>query len=431
LSKRPATTASKQAAAVKPAARPAAADGAELPTLTRPAGAWVRFWFTPTDPIGLHALRVLAGLLFLCWLLPFAGSVEPLYGLTGWFDLRAYADFGRGVREQGGSLPLNWSLLYQLGEDPTTLAGIYWTSLAVLVLFTVGLWPRLTAVLAWVVVASFLAGPAILDDADWILPILALYLMVGYILAGQLAPDRPASWRVLGPLWPFGRHARDPFWHGPSAGANVAVRLIQVHFALVMVVSALHKLQFGDWWGGLALWYPLHPPLDTRMSDILALRPHTGSYLFLLSLATYAGLAWQLCFPLFAWRTGWWRVLFLGGAVVGCLSMAFVYQLPVFGPALVVFCLAYLTPAEWRRVTGWLAELPGLVWRRPASADTRARRGRPDAGVTAMMAITCPGCQAQLKVPEALRGRKAKCDKCATVWEVPAAASERSPAAPR
>jgi predicted Zn finger-like uncharacterized protein len=44
-----------------------------------------------------------------------------------------------------------------------------------------------------------------------------------------------------------------------------------------------------------------------------------------------------------------------------------------------------------------------------------------------MMTVTCPGCQAQLKVPESLLGRKAKCNKCATVLQVPAHAVTERP----
>jgi hypothetical protein len=378
---RPTTSAIKATPPARQAAAAGQADGAEGPAIALASSSWVRFWFTPVDPLGLHALRVLAGLLFLYWLVPFAGNVEALFGLGGWFDLQAYADLGRGIREAGGTLPVNWSVLFLCGTDPTALAVVYWLSLAVLVLFALGVLPRLTALLTWVVVASFVATPAILDDADRVLPILALYLLVGYVLLGQGTPGRPLPWRLLGPLWPFGRRAaEDPFWRRESVAANVALRLLQVHFALVMVVSGLHKLQFGDWWAGLALWYPLHPPAETHLSDVLALRPSAGPYLFLLSLASYAGIAWQLAFPVFAWRRGWCRVVLLGGAVLGWLSMAFVYGIPVFGPALVVFCLAYLTPAEWRRLTDPLTR---LLRRRPA-ANNPARRGTA-AGASALV----------------------------------------------
>jgi hypothetical protein len=201
--------------------------------------------------------------------------------------------------------------------------------------------------------------------------------MVGCVLLGQGQPGRSLAWHLLGPAWPFGRRAaEDPFWRAESAFANVAVRLTQVHFAIVMVTSALHKLQFGDWWGGLALWAPLHPPFATRVEDVRALRPYAGPYLFVLSLAAYAGLAWQLAFPAFAWRGGRWRVLLLGGALAGCLCTAFVYGIPVLGPAVVVFCLAYLTPAEWRRLLEPLASVTSRLRRRPAVTGAPPRRGQ-------------------------------------------------------
>jgi hypothetical protein len=124
---------------------------------------------------------------------------------------------------------------------------------------------------------------------------------------------------------------------------------VQLHFALVVVVSGLHKLQFGDWWAGVALWYPLHPPFQTTLADVRKLASEANGYLGFLSAVQYAMLAWQLGFPLFAWRQQWWwRAVLLGGAVVGWAGLAFVYGLPLFGPFLFIACLAYLSPAEWR-----------------------------------------------------------------------------------
>ena len=45
----------------------------------------------------------------------------------------------------------------------------------------------------------------------------------------------------------------------------------------------------------------------------------------------------------------------VGGAVLGWAGTAFVYQLPGFGPALLIGSLSYLTAAEWRRIVSlWL-----------------------------------------------------------------------------
>jgi hypothetical protein len=341
-------------------------------------GAWVRFWFTPVDPIGLHVLRVLAGLLFLCWLLPFSGQLDALFGLQGWFDLMAYHEAGR--LPGAPMAPVSWSLVYLVGTDPAGLAALYWASVAVLALFTLGVCPRVTGVLTWVIVASFTANPATAYDADVLLAILAMYLAVGYLGLAQRGPGISPSWRLLGPAWLVGstwlvgdRAAERALWRRESLAANIALRLLQVHFALVMVMSGLHKLQFGEWWSGLAPWFALHRPFETTLQAARSLAPFAGIYLFLVSLGAYLGLAWQIGFPLFAWRRRL-RVLLVGGAALGWLSMALVYRLPLFGPAIVIFCLGYLTPDEWHWLAGLVGRLPG--WRRLQFAGA----GRPMRG---------------------------------------------------
>ena len=67
-----------------------------------PVDGWVRFWFTPVNPIGLHCLRVLSGLLFIVWLLPFAGQVDAFFGAQGWVDREAYRQMSRDQLEQLG-----------------------------------------------------------------------------------------------------------------------------------------------------------------------------------------------------------------------------------------------------------------------------------------------------------------------------------------
>jgi hypothetical protein len=133
---------------------------------------------------------------------------------------------------------------------------------------------------------------------------------------------------------------------------------LQVHFAIVMVASGLHKLQFGDWWAGLALWFPLHPPMQLTPASVGS-PTQVASSLTWLSLCAYALLAWQIAFPAFAWRPRW-RWLLVGGALVGWLGCALIYRMPVFGPALVVSCLSFVTPQEWRRFWSLLGRVPGL-----------------------------------------------------------------------
>jgi hypothetical protein len=322
-----------------------------------PLQAWMRFWFTPADPVGLHALRVLSGLLFIFWLLPLAGHIDGLYSLQGWFDQQAYFDAAQ--MPDGPPQPTNWSILFVAGSNATLLNVMYWTALAVLLLFTLGLCTRVTAVLSWIIVVSFTANPVTLYDADSLLVLLAFYLMIGYLLLGQWGGGQSWVTRILGTdTWLF-RKSREAEPQG-SVAANVAVRLVQVNFAIVMVVSGLHKLQFGEWWSGAAFWYPLHPPFKTTFEHARDGISNPFVYLTFLSLGAYATLAWQVAFPTFAWRPRW-RWLLLGGAFVGWLGLAFMYALPLFGPAICICCLGYLTPEEWQWLRDRLAQVPGLA----------------------------------------------------------------------
>jgi hypothetical protein len=329
------------------------------PATNGPIRAWVGFWFTPTDPVGLHVVRLATGLVLLAWLLPLAGNVDTLFGLQGWFDRQAYREAARIPNEL--PQPITWSLLYLCGSSAGLLSAVYWTSIAVLVLFTAGVWTRLTSILTWLIVASFTASPALGSDADTLLLILALYLMVGYVLLDLTEREQSLAARVLGAPGTFllGRRAlTGDIPERNSIAANLALRLLQVHVAVVVLVSGLHKLQFGDWWAGVALWYPLHPVMEMT-SGSAGSAAQVSSTLMLLGPISYAMLAWQIGFPVFAWRPRW-RPVLLGGALVGALGCAFLYRIPVFGPAFFVSCLSYVSAKEWRRLFALLGMVPGL-----------------------------------------------------------------------
>jgi hypothetical protein len=333
---------------------PASPSGAIQPSPASPESAggllqaWTRFWFGPTNPVGLHVVRLLLGVLLLAWLLPFAGDVSAFFGLGGWFDSQAYTE---AARLQGGPPKgISWSLLYLFGANPGLLRTAYWLSLGILVLFSLGIATRWTALLTWLIVASFTANPLFDDEADPFLLMLALYLAAGYLLLGLR--NKSLSWpeRLLGRwdtfLWGVALRRRDE-QVPDSIAANVALRLVQVHLAIILVTSGLHKLQVGDWWAGIALWFPLYPPLETTVEQVRKLAPEAVSYLAWLNFLAYTTLAWQLLFPTFAWRTGLARIVLLGGALAGAIGAAYFYQAPILGGALLVGCLAFLTGPEW------------------------------------------------------------------------------------
>jgi hypothetical protein len=343
--------------------------------------AWCRFWFSPRDAFGLHALRVMCGLLFLGWLLPFAGHVDAFFGLDGWYDTRAYKEASERIREERNRqaaarqqspeegqflaeemLPFarpSWSLAFLCGNNSAALQALYWSSIVVLLLYTLGVAPRVTSVLTFVIAVSFTANPALSYDADRWLPILVFYPMVGYLLLGQSWRGLSMTERLFGPRgsFLFSRVSSNSATaqggvSQTSVAANLALRLLQVHFAFLIVMMGLDKLQVGDWWSGVSFWYWLNPP-GTTWDATRTHRNSADSYLTFMSLAVYATLAWQIGFPLFAWRRGW-RLLLLGGAVMGWIGLVVVCGLPLFGPILLIVCLSYLTPEEWERWLGFL-----------------------------------------------------------------------------
>jgi hypothetical protein len=305
---------------------------------------WARFWFTPTDPFALNLLRVLTGAILIVWLASLANDVNAFFGLQGIFDHRAYLEASRLPGE--APKPISWSLVFLFGRSPQALQAFHAVALVVLLLFTVGIFPRITSILTWLVVVSFTANPAFDDEVEVLLQVLTLYLAFGYLLPARW---QEASWleRILGPwrVFPLPRgNTQTP----PSLGANIAVRLLQVHLTILFVTSGLHKLQAGEWWAGLPHWYKLHMPFDVTAASMRSLAPSAGSYLGTLSVLAYATLAWQIGLPLFAWRTGLWRIVLLGGAVAGWIGLQTIYRQPLFGPVVVIGCLSYISAAEWQ-----------------------------------------------------------------------------------
>jgi hypothetical protein len=308
------------------------------------------------------------------------------FGLAGWFDSLAYQAASR--LPEGQQPAFGWSILYLAGANESLIRAIYWASISVLVAFTAGLVPRLTAVLTWIIVVSFTANPASVADLDPLVGILAFYLMVGYVLLPAVDDEERPLERWTGPLrvFPLARPmVGDDAVLSPAPA--VALGLLQVHGALVVLVNGLHKLQFGEWWSGVALWYPLHPVFSTPVKDVRISTDAAPLYLGTLSLLAYATIAWQITFPLFAWNQRA-RAVLLGGGLLGWIGSIGFYGTPLFGGAIFIICLSFLSASEWARVLALLSHLPGLqawsgVRERGASGKYRdAKRPTAIASVT-------------------------------------------------
>lgn len=345
--------------------------------LPAPGNAWTRFWFTPIPTTGLRVTRILSGLLFCAWLLSFLGHQTEFFSLNGWLDARGYQDV---QRQPNMGAPVGWSILFLAGDNAQVFQALYWGSLGLLALFTLGIATRVTGICAWVIVVSFLANPVTSYEGDYLLAILAFYLMLAHCFLGLWQANLSGWDYLLGPwfmllkyflgrwkanlsVWECilgSRHdfvlagwffPRDGAEQPPSYAANFMMRLLQIHFVIILVTSALHRLQIAEWWSGVAFWFPLHPPFETTPESLQRDIDRPILTLICLSATQYAALGWQLALPTFAWREGWmWRTVLIGGAAIYWLGVFFVFKLPLFGPFVFVCCLSFLDSKDWAAI---------------------------------------------------------------------------------
>jgi ABC-type cobalamin transport system permease subunit len=86
-------------------------------------------------------------------------------------------------------------------------------------------------------------------------------------------------------------------------------------------------------------------------------------------------LAWQIGFPMFAWRKSVAaRTILLVGAAIAWAGALFLLKLPLFGPFTCICSLSYLRPEEW----AWLKARAASMLR--SSAEAKEARAMAKAG---------------------------------------------------
>jgi hypothetical protein len=250
---------------------------------------WNRFWFSPRDPTLLGFMRICCGLVVLYIHIAYTQDLQELFGKNAWISVDTINELRH---EQPWQMPpsdwkpinqrvpattveeaqymLKWygvnpNLNYDTGypawsiwfhvTDPTWMMAVHCTFLVVFFLFTIGFCTRVTSVVAWLAAISYIQrSPTSIFGLDTMMNILMIYLMIGPSGAA-LSVDRliSRSWTVRQAR----RHhlpipARTP--PAPRVSANLALRLLQIHFCIIYLASGLSKLQGNVWWNGTAVW---------------------------------------------------------------------------------------------------------------------------------------------------------------------------------
>ena len=236
--------------------------------------------------------------------------------------------------------------------DPTQMAIIHVCVLCTIVLFTVGLFTRVTSVVVWIAVVGYIhRTQQVLFGMDTMMNILLLYLMVGSS-GSALSVDRliaryraaRASLRRTGTLDAPTRTflAYPP----PSKSAGFAIRLIQVHFCFIYVAAGLSKLKGGAWWDGRATWDVLANPeftllqyewYENALRQFVKIKP---LYHILISGGAWGTLFIEIAGPFLLWTRLRWLIIFLASAMHA--GIAVMMGLNLFELLMMVMLIAFL-----------------------------------------------------------------------------------------
>lgn len=270
-------------------------------------------------------------------------DLAAFFGTDSWVSPEAAAAFyAEQVLTPDGQIELHsnpyyWSYLWWI-DSPRLLWLTHLAGLLVMALLMLGLWTRVTSILAFVVAVSYVNRvPGALFGLDQINCMLAMYLMLGrsgdaYSLDRWLARRKSASPAT----------AAAP----PSVGTNIAIRLIQLHMCIIYFFAGLSKLQGETWWRGDALWGAL-ANLEYQTLDMTWL----AAYPVVIGLLTHTTVFWELFFPAIVWPR-LLRPLVLIVAVPLHLGIAFCMGMVTFGLIMLVGCTSFIPPWLVRRVFG-------------------------------------------------------------------------------
>jgi hypothetical protein len=266
----------------------------------------------------LGLIRLVIGCVALFWYLSFYPDLQFFFGPNGIIDAQT-------IEQWRGPIPV--FSIFDWPRSEASLWFIYWVGLGVLVLFAAGLFSRVKSVAALLVVVSLIhRGPMLARPMEDVLAMVMLYLCIGPS-GGSFSLDRL-------------RARRSDSVVAASTSANIALRLIQVHLALIHFAMAIGQLRDDSWWMGRAVWGFIGKQ-DSGYIDMTWL----ADYMYLLNLWTHGIVVFEFAFALLIWNRLARPILFVAAVLVWG-SVGLVSGMVDFSLVMLAATLAFV-PAEW------------------------------------------------------------------------------------
>jgi hypothetical protein len=295
---------------------------------------WTRFWFTPTDPATLSAIRLFTGAVVVYLHATLSFDLIRLFGPDGLLGVSEIAPL-----EIDGLTNLNYLSLSYLSylSTPAELWTAHLIGLAVLIAFMAGWLTRITSILALVVFLSDIhRAPMITGRTESVATMVMCYLCLAPC-GRRFSLDRLLA-RRAGLANPAEKAANQDL----STSSTIATRLIQIHIALLVAMMGFSKLLGETWWSGGGVWW-LIARSESRSIDL------TSLYLTpkVIDLWTHAVVLFEIGFPVLIW-VPLARPLLLAIAAVVWGSLALITGEVTFAVMLMIASLAFISPgALW------------------------------------------------------------------------------------
>lgn len=307
--------------------------------------AWNRFWFEPRSARTLGLIRLATGVIALYTLLCYTPDLITFFGPNGLVPTATAKAISFQEPMAGGNyqyhqgdflLALNYLAWFE--NEPPMLWTAHAVGIAVVAAFLAGYRARITSVFALIVILTYIhRGSVLCSQLEPILAMVMAYLCLG-----------PSGDYYSVDRWLAARqgHATSP---APSIGANIAIRLMQVHLSAIYMMMAFGKLvhlgaQGAVWWTGDATWWLMSKP-GASLIDLTWMY----QYPFLVDFWTQAIVFFELGFGVLIWKR-WARPMLLVVAVPMWLSLAVLTGL-IPWPLMMLtanFCYLRFAPADER-----------------------------------------------------------------------------------
>jgi uncharacterized membrane protein YphA (DoxX/SURF4 family) len=285
------------------------------------AAAWDEFWFRPTDPAVLSAIRIVTGLLLFWTHLIWSFGLLAFFGAEGWIPPEMHE------RMTGPRIGVNF---FDLLQAPWAVWTFHIVSLIVFFMLAIGLFSRTVAVWSFLAALSYAlhVTPGAFFGLDKINCFLAMYVMLGPCGA-RYSVDRLLRIRR-------GVEDADPGYVDDSWTANLALRLIQLHLCVIYLFGGLGKLLGRMWWTGESIWMSV-ANVEYRSLDMTWLAGH----LRIAEMLAHGTVFFELFYCCLIWSR-WARPWMLISAVGVHAFIGLAMGMPEFALAMLTMNVAFL-----------------------------------------------------------------------------------------